>query len=80
MPEKTTWERKKDWAKRNSTAAGAVTGFGAGAVVPGLGSVAGLLAGGVIRFLVGQEQDRRETKTAQIDKPKDQQVDKAGPD
>jgi hypothetical protein len=80
MAEKTTWEKTKEWAKRNPTATGAISGFGAGSVLPGLGSVAGLVAGGVIGFLVGQEQDRRETKTAQIDKPKNQEVDKAGSD
>jgi len=75
MAEKTTWEKTKDWAKRNPTVAGAITGFGAGVVVPGLGSVAGLVAGGVIGFLVGQEQDRRETKNKQITKPSDEQDD-----
>ena len=73
MAEKTTWEKTKDWAKRNPTVAGAITGFGAGVVVPGLGSVAGLVTGGVIGFLVGQEQDRRETKNKQIAKPSDEQ-------
>jgi len=80
MAEKTTWEKTKDWAKRNPTVAGAITGLGAGAVLPGFGSVTGLVAGGVVGFLVGQEQDRREIKNAQIEKPKDQQVDKAGRD
>ena len=75
MAEKTTWEKTKDWAKRSPTVAGAITGFGAGVVVPGLGSVAGLVAGGVIGFLVGQEQDRRETKNKQITKPSDEQDD-----
>ncbi len=70
MDEKTTWEKTKDWAKRHPTAAGAITGFGAGSVVPGLGSVAGLVAGGVVGFLMGQEHDRRETKPPQIDKLK----------
>ena len=74
MAEKTTWERTKDWAKRNPTVAGAITGFGAGAVLPGLGSVAGLVAGGVIGFLVGQEQDRREAKNAQIEKPENKKL------
>jgi len=72
VADRTTWDKTKDWAKRNPTVAGAITGFGAGSVLPGLGSVAGLVAGGVVGFLVGQEQDRRETKTARIDKPKDQ--------
>lgn len=80
MDEKTTWEKTKDWAKRNPTAAGAITGFGAGSALPGLGSVAGLVAGGVVGFLVGQEQDRRETKTAQIEKPQDEKGDKPGSD
>lgn len=84
MDEKTTWEKTKTWAKRNPTAAGAITGFGAGSVVPGLGSVAGLVAGGVVGFLMGQEQDRRETEPPQIEKPnpddKDERGDKAGPD
>jgi hypothetical protein len=75
MAEKTMWEAMKDWAKRNPTVAGAITGFGAGVVLPGLGSVAGLVAGGVIGFLVGQEQDRRETKNKQIAKPSDEQDD-----
>ncbi len=78
MGEKTTWEKTKDWAKRNPTVSGAITGFGAGAVLPGLGSVAGLMAGGGVGFLVGQEQDRRETKNAQIDKL--ETSDRVGPD
>ena len=80
MAEETTWEKTKDWAKRNPTVAGAITGFGAGVVLPGLGSVAGLVAGGVIGFLVGQEQDRRETKNKQIAKPRDEQHDQLGPE
>ena len=78
MGEKTTWDKMKDWAKRNPTAAGAITGLGAGSVLPGLGSVAALVAGGVVGFLVGQEHDRRETKTEQIDKP--QNKDPVGSD
>lgn len=80
MAEKTTWDKMKDWAKRNPTVAGAIGGFGAGSVLPGLGSVAGVVAGGVIGFLVGQEQDRRDARNVQINKPKDEQADKARTD
>ena len=80
MAEKTTWDNMKDWAKRNPTTAGAIAGFGAGTALPGLGSVAGLVAGGVVGFLVGQEHDRRENKSAQIEKPNNERIDKAGSD
>jgi hypothetical protein len=53
-------------------------GFGAGSVVPDLGSVAGLVARGVVGFLVGQEQDRQEIKNNQIEKPRDEQDDQLG--
>lgn len=78
MANKTTWDKTKDWAKRNPTVAGAITGFGAGSVLPGLGSVAGVVAGGVVGFLVGQEQDRRDIKNRQIEKPRDD--DQVGPE
>ena len=77
MAEKTTWETTKDWAKRNPTIAGAIIGFGAGVVLPGLGSLAGLVAGGVVGFLVGQEHDRRGTSAKQIEKSGDNQRDEA---
>jgi hypothetical protein len=80
MAEKTTWDKAKDWAKRNPTVAGAITGLGAGLVLPGLGNLAGLVAGGVVGFLVGQEQDRREIKNKQIEKPRNKEDDQLGPE
>jgi hypothetical protein len=41
-------------------------------------AVAGLVARGVVGFLVGQEQDRQEIKNNQIEKPRDEQDDQLG--
>ena len=52
----------KGWAKRNPTIAGAVAGFGAGTVVPGLGNIVGAIGGGILGHYAGKDVREREAQ------------------
>jgi outer membrane lipoprotein SlyB len=51
----TAWDKTKKWVKRNPTLSGALGGFAAGSIVPGVGNVVGALSGAVIGHMAGSD-------------------------
>src|SRR5262245_25082048 len=50
------WEQIKAWAHKNRTISGALVGFAAGTIVPGIGSVIGTIVGAVVGFASSKEK------------------------
>src|SRR5262245_54457265 len=50
------WERTKAWARENRTISGALVGFAAGTIVPGIGTVIGTIVGAVVGFASSTEK------------------------
>jgi outer membrane lipoprotein SlyB len=53
------WDKTKKWVNRNPTLSGAIAGFTAGTVVPGVGNVIGALGGAVIGHMAGQDKKKK---------------------
>lgn len=56
---KTVWSKAKDWVKRNPTLTGAIAGFGAGSVVPGVGNAVGAVAGAIVGHMAGKDEEKK---------------------
>jgi hypothetical protein len=50
-----TWERTKSWSQKNPTIAGALAGGTAGMVIPGVGTLIGVIVGAGIGFAAGKK-------------------------
>lgn len=56
----TTTEKAKSWIDRNRVLSGALAGFAAGTVVPGVGNVVGALGGALIGYGTVKEKEKGE--------------------
>lgn len=54
------WAKTKAWANKNRTISGALAGFAAGTVVPGVGNVLGAIVGAGVGYASSKEKTRRE--------------------
>jgi hypothetical protein len=52
------WERTKAWADKNRTISGALVGGAAGSIVPGLGTVIGVIVGAGVGFASSMERKK----------------------
>jgi dolichol kinase len=50
------WTKTKKWADENRTVSGALAGFAAGTVVPGVGNVLGAVVGAGIGYASSKEK------------------------
>ena len=50
------WEKTKKWADNNRVVAGALGGFAAGTVVPGVGNVVGAIVGAGVGYASSKEK------------------------
>lgn len=58
--EKGLWDKTKAWADNNRVIAGAMTGFAAGTIVPGVGNIAGALGGALVGYVSHKEQTEKQ--------------------
>ena len=56
----TAWQKVKKAADENRTIAGAVGGFAAGTVVPGVGNVVGAIVGAGVGYFSSREKAKQE--------------------
>lgn len=58
------WDKTKAWVDSNRVVSGALAGFAAGTVVPGVGNVAGAIGGALVGYVSHKEKQDKNDKPA----------------